>query len=130
MDIPCSTEHSTDAAPSSDTDVLQIKPVHNPSNWTEDSSTKEVQELQDRRLSAEIQYESFKTKLNIKRDSYQDEALSWSSLGYLLLEHVGGAAMINMLMEHLHNPLVAKNSLSTEFLNACFIDFSIKMEQE
>ncbi|XP_059144829.1 uncharacterized protein LOC131931998 [Physella acuta] len=130
MDIPCTTEHSTHAAPPCDPDVPQVKSVHNQNKWATDSSTKEVQEIQDRRIYAEIQYESFKTKLNIKRDSYQDEALSWSSLGYLLLEHIGGAATINLLMEYLHNLLVAKNSLSTEFLNACFIDFSIKVEQD
>lgn len=74
-------------------------------------------------------YESFTPESN-QGDYKQDNSITWNSLGYLLLKHVGGATAIDLIMEHLHDPVVAKNCLTAEFLRACFVDFSIKMEQK
>ncbi|KAH9507569.1 hypothetical protein Btru_051488 [Bulinus truncatus] len=70
-------------------------------------------------------YESFS-----RQDSCQVDAITWCSLGYTLLNSVGGALTIDLLLKHLHDPLVAQDCLNTEFLCACYMDYKIKLEQD
>ncbi|CAG5127251.1 unnamed protein product [Candidula unifasciata] len=118
LDVDDGIEDSGAKAEDSKTAKEQINPAS-----VEDAESRNSRED---RLS--LRYESFSTEH--RHDLVvQDKSITWNSLGCLLLKHVGGAAAIDLLMEHLHDPLVAKNCLSAGFMKACYLDFIVKMEQ-
>lgn len=96
---------------------------------TNSLSAEETESSKSKEERLSLQYESF-SKMHSHDVAFQDKHITWNSLGCLLLKHVGGVATVDLLMEHLHDPLVAKNCLSPEFLKGCYVDFIIKMQQK
>ncbi|GFO01076.1 hermansky-pudlak syndrome 5 protein homolog [Plakobranchus ocellatus] len=71
------------------------------------------------------------------RNSCEEEipwSLTWSSVGYLLLEHLGGAAAINLLVGHMieedDDPSQAWSGLGSDFIQACYTNFLIEGQKD
>ena len=61
-------------------------------------------------------------------------SLTWGNVGYLLLEHLGGAAAINLLVSHMteegDDPSQAWSGLGSTFVQACYTSFLLEGQKE
>ncbi|RUS79701.1 hypothetical protein EGW08_012535, partial [Elysia chlorotica] len=61
-------------------------------------------------------------------------SLTWGNVGYLLLEHLGGAAAINLLVSHMtregDDPSRAWSGLGSEFVRACYTSFLLEGQKD
>ena len=75
----------------------------------------------------------FSPNLNRKKAD-NPRLLTWGNVGYLLLEHLGGAAAINLLVSHMtkegDDPSQAWSGLGPEFIQACYTSFLWEGQKE
>ncbi|GFR88011.1 hermansky-Pudlak syndrome 5 protein homolog [Elysia marginata] len=80
---------------------------------------------------------TFRNDNHIQENRNQSEnrwSLTWGNVGYLLLEHLGGAAAINLLVSHMtekgDDPSQAWSGLGSEFVQACYTSFLLEGQKD